>query len=177
MTNDASPSLLTSPISSLIRAAIMVRDLETSTMFYRALGLTETFYEGTLDAASTDAVLHVGAEATTRCRIVRPVDRPNNAMVGLFEIRDAEMEALPPRGPRPAVGEIALVFYVADIEDTCHAARLSGASWVGVPATFVSPHRQAREVTMRDPDGVLVNLIERDLSEQDTTATIAERFG
>lgn len=34
------------------------------------------------------------------------------------------------------------------------------------------PHRQQYEVCLRDPDGVLINLIDRPPSEQDRTAPV-----
>jgi len=40
------------------------------------------------------------------------------------------------------------------------------------PITFTMPHRSQLEVCPRDPDGVLINLIDRDQAEQFRTSTV-----
>jgi catechol 2,3-dioxygenase-like lactoylglutathione lyase family enzyme len=158
---------VTAPISSLIRGALFVADLDRSTAFYRALGLTETYYEGTLDAASVAATLAVPATAVTRCRIVKRPGTPNYGMVGLFEVKNAGLAPLPaPPSTQPRAGEIALVFYVADVDAAFAAARAAGAGAFGEIVQFTMPHRSQREACLRDPDGALINVIERPVEEQ-----------
>jgi catechol 2,3-dioxygenase-like lactoylglutathione lyase family enzyme len=155
------------PISSLIRAALFVADLERATAFYRALGLSDTYYEGTLDGPSVAATLSVPRDAVTRCRIVKRPDTPNYGMVGLFEVKNAGLAALPPApSTQPRAGEIALVFYVTSIDATFSAARAAGATAFGDIVQFTMPHRSQREACLRDPDGVLINVIERPVAEQ-----------
>ncbi|WP_397416639.1 VOC family protein [Phenylobacterium sp.] len=158
-------------ISSLIRSALFVSDLKRSTAFYAALGLTEVYFEGELDAASTSAALKTPSDAVCRCRIVKPPGRPNTGMVGLFQL-DPPLSAIPsPEGP-PRMGEVALVFYAQPIAEVVDAARAAGATWSPDPTLFVMPHRQQLEVCLRDPDGVLINLIDRPPAEQDRTAPV-----
>ena len=155
------------PISSLIRAALFVSDLERATAFYRALGLADIYYEGTLDGASVAATLSVPRETVTRCRILKRPGTPNYGMVGLFELSGARLAGLAPAAStQPRAGEVALVFYVADIDATFAAARRAGASAFGEIVHFTMPHRSQREACLRDPDGVLVNVIERPVAEQ-----------
>jgi hypothetical protein len=40
------------------------------------------------------------------------------------------------------------------------------------PITFTMPQRSQLEVCLRDPDGVLINLIDRDQAEQFRTSTV-----
>jgi catechol 2,3-dioxygenase-like lactoylglutathione lyase family enzyme len=158
-------------ISSLIRAALFVSDLDRSTAFYAALGLTEVYFEGELDAASTSAALKTPPEAACRCRIVKPSGRPNAGMVGLFQITPP-LPSIPRAEGPPRLGEVALVFYAQPIAEVVAAARAAGASWSPEPTLFVMPHRQQLEVCLRDPDGVLINLIDRPTAEQDRTAPV-----
>lgn len=157
-------------LSSLIRAALFVRDLEVSTAFYRALGFTSVFYEGELDAASANGVLCTPPESRVCCRILRPEGRPNFGMIGLFEISNPSPPALPAAEGPPRLGEVALVIYARPLAEVVAIAHRHGATWSPEPILFTMPHRQQREVCLRDPDGVLINLVERDPAEQDGAA-------
>ncbi len=162
---------MTHDISSLIRSAVFVSDLQRSTIFYRALGFTSVYFEGELDGPSTAAALKTPLTTTCRCRILRPEGRPNFGMIGLFELTPAQ-EAIPRGDGPPRLGEVALVLYATPIHAAVEAARAAGASWSPDPSLFVMPHRQQYEVCLRDPDGVLINLIDRPPSEQDRTAPV-----
>jgi len=65
---------------------------------------------------------------------------------------------------------VCLVFYVSDMTRTLAALRAAGASWSPEPQLFVMAHRSQAEVCLRDPDGILINLVETDPAEQDRTA-------
>lgn len=160
-------------ISSLIRAAVFVRDLDRSSAFYRALGFDAVYFEGELDQASTAAALHTPSTTTARCRILKNAGAPNFGMVGLFELQGPAPEPLPFASGPPRLGETALVFYAKPIEAAIAAARAAGASWSPEASLFVMPHRQQKEVCLRDPDGALINLIERDPAEQNSAQPVA----
>ena len=162
---------MTHEISSLIRAAVFVSDLERSTAFYRSLGLDAVYFEGDLDGPSTAAALKTPETSTCRCRILKNAGRPNYGMVGLFEISPPP-EALPAASGPPRLGEVALVFYASPVHAAVAAARAAGASWSPEPSLFTMPHRQQYEVCLRDPDGALINLIDRPPAEQDRTAPV-----
>ncbi|MFN7534125.1 MAG: hypothetical protein ACK5QD_04140, partial [Brevundimonas sp.] len=70
------------------------------------------------------------------------------------------------------LGETALVFYAQPFMEVLIAARRAGATWSPEPITFTMPHRSQMEVCLRDPDGVLVNLIDRDPAEQVRTTPV-----
>lgn len=155
------------PSSALIRGTIFVRDLARSTAFYRAIGLTETYYEGRLDHPSATAILGFATHHPFAIRILKRPG-PNYGMVGLFKL-EGEAEALP-RATGPArIGEVTLVFYVRDITATMATLRGLGASWAPEPQLFAMEHRAQLEVCLRDPDGVFINLVETDPAEQDRT--------
>ncbi len=155
--------------SALIRATIFVRDLDRATAFYRALGLSETYFEGMLDHPSATSILGFTDHRPFRIRIVKRPG-PNYGMVGLFEM-DAEQtaEAVPAATGPARFGDVALVFYVTDIHATLIALRAAGASWSPEPEAFVMEHRSQLEVCLRDCDGVLLNLVETDPSQQERT--------
>lgn len=157
------------PVSSLIRATIFVRDLERSARFYAALGFTDIYYEGVLTDASASRILGFRHHGPLAVRIVKS-GGPNFGMIGLFVI-DPKLEPLAvPMSRGPArIGEVALVFYVQDMDESLAALRATGAIWSPDPQVFVMPHRAQREVCLRDPNGVLMNLVETNPAEQEQT--------
>lgn len=160
------------PVSALIRSAVFCSDLDRSTAFYRALGLDAVYYEGDLDPESSKGALQVSAGSTLRCRILkRGADAANFGMVGLFELTPLPQPLPTPAGP-PRLGETALVFFAQPFMEVLTAAREAGATWSPDPITFTMPHRSQLEVCLRDPDGVLINLIDRDQAEQFRTSAV-----
>ena len=159
----SSPSQMSGAVASaLVRGALFVKDLERSTRFYRALGLTSVYYEGVLEHPS--AAECIGAPLGTRihARILKQPGWPNYGMVGLFQLANPVAEGLPaPLGP-PRTGEATLVFYVTSMDETLSALRREGATWSPQPVEFRLENISQREVCLRDPDGIFVNLIEAD---------------
>lgn len=159
----------TPPASALIRASILTRDLGKATSFYRALGLSETYYEGLLDNPSASSVLGLAEHRPYFVRIVKRPG-PNFGMIGLFELDPGHGADHVPLATGPArIGEVALVFYVASMATTLAALRAAGALWSPEPELFVMAHRSQAEVCLRDCDGILLNLVETDPAQQDRT--------
>ena len=156
-------------VSSLIRGTIFVRDLDIAAAFYAALGFTELYYEGQLDDPSASRIIGFVDHGPLTVRIVKS-GGPNYGMIGLFKIADSLEPDVVPAAAGPArIGEVALVFYVASMETTVAALRAAGATWSPEPEIFRMPHREQPEVCMRDPYGVLLNLVENDPAEQELT--------
>ncbi len=159
-------------VSPLVRAALFVRDLERSSKFYEALGFEGAYYEGELDGPSLRATLRLPEGATGRCRILKRDDAdPNFGMIGLFEIRGG-LDHIARHHTSPHIGEVALVLYCDSMDATLDAARRFEALDVWDPVLFTMPHRSQREVCLRDPDGVLINLIERAPAEAMRTEAV-----
>ena len=154
------------PVSSLIRGTIFVRDLDRAAAFYAALGFTEIYYEGVLTDPSASTILGFAGHGPLTVRIVKS-GGPNFGMIGLFLI-DPQLtpEVVPPASGPARVGEVALVFYVQSMEQSLAALRRAGATWSPEPEMFRMPHRAQPEVCLRDPDGILLNLVETDPAEQ-----------
>lgn len=158
-------------VSALIRSTIFVRDLEKSVRFYRALGLTETYYEGILEHPSANAIIGFPEVRPLSIHILKRPG-PNYGMIGLFKLDESlEAEVLPTATGRARIGEVALIFYVRSMDETLAKLREAGATWSPEPTMFVMPHRQQPEVCLRDCDGVLINLVENDPAEQEQTTS------
>ena len=156
-------------VSSLIRGTIFVRDLDRAAAFYAALGFTDVYYEGVLTDPSASTILGFSGHGPLAVRIVKS-GGPNFGMIGLFLIDPALAPDTVVQASGPArIGEVALVFYVSDMDAALAALRGAGASWSPEPEVFRMPHRAQREVCLRDPDGVMLNLVETDPAEQDKT--------
>jgi catechol 2,3-dioxygenase-like lactoylglutathione lyase family enzyme len=149
------------PISPLVRAALRVADLGRSRAFYAALGFTEIHFEGALDAAVVPALLGVDPSARTRCVILKTPGQPNFGTVGLFEVDEPQPVARPGGSGGWQLGEAMLVFYVADMEATLTATLMHGGTRVSGPLHLRMPHGSQPEALLRDPDGVLINLVAR----------------
>jgi catechol 2,3-dioxygenase-like lactoylglutathione lyase family enzyme len=160
---------MTRSVSALIRGSIFVRDLDKAAAFYAALGFNEVYYEGMLDDPSASHIIGFANHGPLNIRIVKS-GGPNYGMIGLFKIDDALNPEVVPMGTGAArVGEVALVFYVVSMAEALAKLRAAGATWSPEPSLFVMPHRAQQEVCIRDCDGVLLNLVENDIAEQELT--------
>ncbi len=151
------------PISPLVRTAIVVADLDRSMAFYRqVLGIPEVYYQGHLTDSASGRLMGMPADAQTRFAIVKG-SGPALGMVGLFEIVNHTPPALPHPTAGLSVGETCLVFYHRDL--VALTAKLTAGGYeIVCPAVKlqVSERFQSTEMTFRDPDGVMINCIERD---------------
>lgn len=159
--------MTTRTVSSLIRGTIFVQDLDRSNRFYAALGFAETYYEGVLTDPSASHIIGFAHHGPLTVRIVKS-GGPNFGMIGLFKIDPSLAPDRIAMASGPArIGEVALVFYVRSMDDSLAALRAAGARWSPEPQVFRMPHRAQQEVCLRDPDGILLNLVETDPDEQE----------
>jgi len=156
-------------VSALIRATIFVRELDKAVAFYRALGFSETYYEGVLEHPSANAIIGFPQIRPLTIHIVKRPG-PNYGMIGLFKLDESlDADTVPPAEGAARIGEVALIFYVRSMAETLAALREAGATWSPEPTLFVMPHREQLEVCLRDCDGVLINLVETDPAGQERT--------
>jgi len=150
-------------ISPMVRSALMVSDLGRSTRFYRdLLGLDETWYEGELSEGNAHQLLGMPAGALTKACILK-APGPAWGMVGLFEVSQPDPPALHRDEQRINQGETCLVFYHRDLRAVQAALETLGMPVLCPPLMLeVDGVARQREMTFRDPDGVLINLIEWD---------------
>lgn len=151
-------------MSALIRTTLFVRNRQQAKAFYVALGFSELYFEGVLEHPSASLVLGFTEISPYPVSILK-VPGPNMGMLGLFELPDSAA-AQPPKTGAVQTGEAAQIFYVADFDSVLPQLRAAGASWLPEPVTFELGQFKHREICLRDPDGFLVNLIERNPADQ-----------
>jgi len=147
----------------LVRCALFVSDLEASTVFYRdVLGLPELLFEGALQGAPLERLLGLAEGAGVRFRILK-AEGPPYGMIALFQVTGQTLTRVQKTEGTVNVGEGVLVFHRPDLDAL--SARLAeiGQAFLSGPERLVdTPQRRTdREVMLRDPDGVLINVIER----------------
>lgn len=150
----------TPQVSRIVRTAIFVSDLERSVRFYReALGYREVYANGVLEHKVGHALIGVPEDSVIRYEIVK-TDELNFGMVGLFEAKPS-----PPafrRENRGAnLGEGCMVFFATDIHAVRDRIVKLGGEIVCEPQLLAVHTLRQLEMTCRDPDGMLINLIER----------------
>ena len=151
-------------VGVMVRTALFVSDLDRSTAFYRdILGIAGTYNEGELTHEAAAKLLGMPASAKIRYRILKQADGPNRGMVGLFEITNPAPPTFTKRRDGISIGETCLVFYCDDVE-AVHQKLIAEGHTVLCPPTHlqVTPTKGQPEMVFADPDGVLVNLIQRD---------------
>lgn len=150
------------PIASpLIRAALIVRDVETAAQFYeQVFGFEHVYYQGSLDTQAAARVIGAPEGTVLKCKIIRG-NSPNFGMIGLFEMIPDNSTAIKNAGGLKA-GEIALVFYCFDVAAVMAKAISLGATAICLPTPFEMPHESQLEASFRDPNGFFVNIVERD---------------
>lgn len=155
--------------SPMVRAALMVSDLERSRAFYKEiLDLDEVFVEGELDGGNAWEVLAVPQSTKTRACVLKRPGQPEFGMVGLFELTNPQPEEV----IRPATGmnrgEMCMVFYCDDLDAVTAKLEAGGHTIVSPAAPLrMRGYVKQREMIFRDPDGALINLIEWDLTRDD----------
>ena len=120
---------------------------------------------GELNHKVAHALLGVPEDSKIRYEIVK-ADGPNFGMIGMFEVKPS-----PPRVARANagvnIGEGCLVLLTTDIHAVRDRMVDLGAEIVCQPQRLVvrGPGPGSLEMTLRDPDGMLINLIERQSGE------------
>lgn len=150
-------------ISPMVRTAIFVADLERSARFYReVLGLTERFFEGELTDGNAHELLGMPAGSRTRALILK-APGPAWGMVGLFEISEPSPPPVSRQPDTINVGEGCLVFYCSDLTPVVSKLEAGGHRIIRQPVRLrIGATVKQREMCFRDPDGMLINLIEWD---------------
>ena len=152
-------------VTPLKRTAIIVRDMERSLRFYRdILGLNH-WVSGSAGPGNEIPAMYqlLGMPPCAMRWIILQSDDVDWGMVGLFELTDpAPDDVRPPHLDRANRGEACLVFHTPDV-DAVHAGALSmGLRVLCAPMKLELPQHgvESREMTLRDPNDVLVNCIQ-----------------
>jgi catechol 2,3-dioxygenase-like lactoylglutathione lyase family enzyme len=150
-------------VTPLKRTAIIVRDMERSLQFYRRVLGMKIWVRGEAGAELPELYRLLGAPpCRTRWIILQSAD-VDWGMVGLFELTDPEPPAKTHADPaRANRGEACLVFHTPDVEAIYAGAKAMGLPVLCPPTVLeIKSHGiESLEMTIRDPNGVLVNFIE-----------------
>jgi catechol 2,3-dioxygenase-like lactoylglutathione lyase family enzyme len=157
------------PVSQMVRAALMVSNLDASREFYTTvLGLTEVYSEGVAQGGNMHALIGMPDTVTTRVCILKVPGKPAYGMVGLFEVKNPAPPRIQRANARSNVGELCMVFYCDNLDPVYAQAQARGLTVVAAPVALrVRGHVKQREMTIRGPDGEKINLIEWDLARAD----------
>ena len=151
--------------SALLRAAIVVQDLEQSKRFYRdALGFTVSF-DGDITRPTVKQQLGLLDSQTAHFVVLKGSDQIRgenlgSAMIGLLMIANPSPPVMTrPDGADLAVGETMLALMTSDIQSAYRRLREQRAR-ILLPPTK-APDGSESEMVVHDPDGVRVHLVER----------------
>ncbi len=157
-----------SDVSPLIRAAVFVSDLEKSIKFYTdVLGYEEIFFKGDLGEPFISKLLGMPDTSFTRAIILKQAG-PSFGMIGLFETTKPVPPELTKSHGGCHIGEICMVFYCSDLQETCEKLARYGSTIIAEPEILdieAIPGRGQREMTFLGPDGEMFNFIEMDPKE------------
>ena len=156
-------------VSQMVRAALMVSDLDASREFYTSVfGLTEVYTEGVAKGGNMNALIGMPDTVTTRVCILKVPGKPAYGMVGLFEVKDPAPPKIQRQNTSSNIGELCMVFYCDNLDPIYEQAKKRGLTVVAPPVQLrVRGHIKQREMTLRGPDGEKINLIEWDLAKAD----------
>lgn len=150
-------------VTPLKRTAIIVRDMERALTFYRDVLGMNVWVQGEAGAEIPALYQLLGMpQCTTRWVILQSED-VDWGMVGLFELTDpAPEDDTHPNIDRVNRGEACLVFHTPDVDRIYREARRIGLTVLCPPLKLeLKQHGVAsKEMTLRDPNGVLVNFIQ-----------------
>jgi catechol 2,3-dioxygenase-like lactoylglutathione lyase family enzyme len=156
-------------VSQMVRAALMVSDLDRSRDFYsNVLGLTDVYTQGEAKGGNMHALIGMPDTVTTRVCILKVPDKPEYGMVGLFEVKNPSPPQIQRHNASSNIGELCMVFYCDNLDPVYEAAKKRGLQIVAAPVQLrVRGHIKQREMTIRGPDGEKINLIEWDIPRAD----------
>lgn len=147
-------------VGPLLRTAILVADLDRSVAFYKdVLGLRETYFDGQINDPAMARLLGIADLDSSRCTILK-AEGPAIGMIGLFEISGPENES---GATENRVGQTCLVFNHPNLQELNAHLKKDGHTIVCPPTEIrITEDFKSLEMTFRDPDGVIINCIERD---------------
>lgn len=144
--------------------SLFVRDLERSLALYRDILGLEVYYDDTF--TDPDVTSNLGLQGK-KLHVVFLKSEGDAGMIGLFDIVDEEAlgDATPEQPPMPdsiKPGNVAAVFYCSDLDSLVPRIEAAGCKLLHPPMTFKhQDYPESREMVFWDPDGIVVNLIEK----------------
>lgn len=150
-------------VTPLKRTAIIVTDMEKSLRFYRGVLGLNIWVEGRMGKEVPAIFKLLGVPPGTVHWVILQSDNVDWGMVGLFELSRPRPPRTRPPAPRQANrGEACLVFHTPNVDAVHRGAKRLKLPVLCAPTLLEIAERGvlSKEMTIRDPNGVLVNFIQ-----------------
>ena len=150
-------------VTPLKRTAIIVRDMDRSLQFYHGVLGMNVWVQGTAGEELPAMYQLLGMPPCKTRWVILQSEDVAWGMVGLFELSDPAPDDDTHRNiDRANRGEACLVFHTPDVAKVYRGAREMGLTVLCPPLRLdLKQHGVAsKEMTLRDPNGVLVNFIQ-----------------
>ena len=151
------------PVTPLKRTAIIVRDMDRSIAFYQGVLGMNIWIQGQAGAELPALYQLLGMPPCHTRWVILQSEDVAWGMVGLFELTDpAPDDNTHPNIDRVNRGEACLVFHTPDVRKIHRGAKRLGVTVLCPPTRLaIKAHGvESLEMTLRDPNGVLVNFIQ-----------------
>jgi catechol 2,3-dioxygenase-like lactoylglutathione lyase family enzyme len=151
------------PVTPLKRTAIIVRDMERSLDFYQGVLGMNIWIQGQAGVELPALYQLLGMPACQTRWVILQSEDVAWGMVGLFELTNpAPDDNTHPNIDRVNRGEACLVFHTPDVRKIHRGAKKLGLTVLCPPTRLaIEAHGvESLEMTLRDPNGVLVNFIQ-----------------
>ena len=132
---------------------LVVQDLDREIQFYVKLGLI-------VSERRTESGKYIEKLVGVDGAIIEwaKLRDPNGGMVELIKYKNGCSGSLPKQGPVNQLGSAHVAYSVRDIEEACRIVQDSGGSVINTPQQ--SPDGKVKVVYCRDPEGILIELVE-----------------
>jgi catechol 2,3-dioxygenase-like lactoylglutathione lyase family enzyme len=150
-------------VTPLKRTAIFVRNLRRSLDFYQGVLGMNIWVQGKAGSELPAIFKLLGMRPGLLRWVILQSEDVAWGMVGLFEVSKAGIGATRLSQPaRANAGEACLVFHTPDIRKVHRGARRLKLKVLCPPTTLALAQHgvESREMTLRDPNGVMVNFIQ-----------------
>jgi catechol 2,3-dioxygenase-like lactoylglutathione lyase family enzyme len=147
----------------LKRTAIIVRDMDRSLAFYHGVLGMNVWIQGSAGAEIPALYQLLGMPPCSTRWIILQSGKVDWGMVGLFELTNPSPDDnTHPNIDRVNRGEACLVFHTPDVRQIYRGAKRLGLTVLCPPTRLaIKAHGvESLEMTLRDPNGVLVNFIQ-----------------
>ena len=152
-----------SHVTPLKRTAIIVTDMARSLRFYRSVLGLKVWVQGKMGRDVPAIFRLLGVPPGTVRWVILQSDDVDWGMVGLFELsRPAPPRVRHAKLKQANAGEACLVFHTPDVDGIHRRAKAMKLPILCPPTLLEIADRDvlSKEMTLRDPNGVLVNFIQ-----------------